>query len=489
MGIRRGWSRVMHARPIQARPITASGIAARGVGAGQLSPMAAAILPLFQTGVQGTWFDPSDFSTMFQDAAGTQPVTALGQPVGKILDRSPRGNHATCPGATTSRPTIEARVNRLTKSESFTESPWSPTRTTVTSVAGIFIDGSGAHRIAETATTGLHYIGASSLTVAAGVDTEIFVDAKAGERTKIGIYRVANSGGAMFDLATGRVARIEGTTVNATSGTDAATATDASITPLGDGWYRCKVRRKSASVQNGEHYIAVDTSYQSAHAGDITKGIFIKRAQLAFYDDPYRNTYQQVNTATDYTDVGSPRYLAFDGTDDWLETSAINMTGTDSVTVVAGARKNTDAARGMICELSATIAANPGGFLLDSAADGAQGAGPFWKAMSVGNGVADTSTASVSSNAAPHTAVLTLAADISDDRTALRVNGVAASAGTGDQGAGNYGNYKLYIGRRGGTTNPLNGRLYGLVIVGASQSDAVITTLEKHMAMKTGVTF
>lgn len=31
---------------------------------------------------------------MFQDSAGTTPVTAVGQPVGKILDKSGRGNHA-----------------------------------------------------------------------------------------------------------------------------------------------------------------------------------------------------------------------------------------------------------------------------------------------------------------------------------------------------------------------------------------------------------
>ena len=49
---------------------------------------------LFTSGVNGAWYDPSDFSTMFQDAAGTTPVTAVGQPVGRILDKSGRGNHA-----------------------------------------------------------------------------------------------------------------------------------------------------------------------------------------------------------------------------------------------------------------------------------------------------------------------------------------------------------------------------------------------------------
>ena len=50
---------------------------------------------LFKSGEQGAWYDPSDLSTLFQDAAGTTPVTAVEQPVGRILDKSGRGNHAT----------------------------------------------------------------------------------------------------------------------------------------------------------------------------------------------------------------------------------------------------------------------------------------------------------------------------------------------------------------------------------------------------------
>lgn len=41
----------------------------------------------FAASEQGLWYDPSDLSTMFQDSAGTTPVTAVEQPVGLILDR------------------------------------------------------------------------------------------------------------------------------------------------------------------------------------------------------------------------------------------------------------------------------------------------------------------------------------------------------------------------------------------------------------------
>ena len=43
---------------------------------------------LFLDGEQGAWYDPSDLSTLFQDAAGTTPVTADGDPVGLMLDLS-----------------------------------------------------------------------------------------------------------------------------------------------------------------------------------------------------------------------------------------------------------------------------------------------------------------------------------------------------------------------------------------------------------------
>jgi hypothetical protein len=61
---------------------------------------------LFSAGQIGGWYDPSDINTLFQDSAGTTPVTAAGQPVGRILDKSGRGNHATQATAG-SRPTYQ----------------------------------------------------------------------------------------------------------------------------------------------------------------------------------------------------------------------------------------------------------------------------------------------------------------------------------------------------------------------------------------------
>lgn len=61
---------------------------ARSVLAGQLNTLASIIKSLFANNEQGFAYDPNDISTLYQDAAGTTPVTAAGQPVGLMLDKS-----------------------------------------------------------------------------------------------------------------------------------------------------------------------------------------------------------------------------------------------------------------------------------------------------------------------------------------------------------------------------------------------------------------
>lgn len=67
-----------------------------GVGISLMAGLKSSASPasLFASGEVGVWYDPSDLTTLFQDSAGTTPVTAPGQTVGKMLDKSGRGNHA-----------------------------------------------------------------------------------------------------------------------------------------------------------------------------------------------------------------------------------------------------------------------------------------------------------------------------------------------------------------------------------------------------------
>ena len=95
----------------------------------------------------GAWFDPEDMSTMYQDAAGTTPVTALEQPVGLWLDKSGNGNHA-IQSITASRPTLSARYNWLLNSDTLSTQPV----TTVAAQYTLSFTGTGSVTLSGTAT-------------------------------------------------------------------------------------------------------------------------------------------------------------------------------------------------------------------------------------------------------------------------------------------------------------------------------------------------
>ena len=82
--------------------------ARRGGGVSPFTPAS-----LFAGSEEGVWYDPSDLSTLFQDAAGTTPVTAAADPAGLTLDKSGNDNHASQATAAR-RPTYQVTPNRLT---------------------------------------------------------------------------------------------------------------------------------------------------------------------------------------------------------------------------------------------------------------------------------------------------------------------------------------------------------------------------------------
>jgi hypothetical protein len=64
-----------------------------GFPSNQVAPASYILHPslLFANSEQGYWLDASDLSTMWQDAAGTVPVTAHGDPIGRWTDKSGNG--------------------------------------------------------------------------------------------------------------------------------------------------------------------------------------------------------------------------------------------------------------------------------------------------------------------------------------------------------------------------------------------------------------
>lgn len=64
-----------------------------GIAASPAIPLPFSPTSLFVDGNKGVWWDPSDMNTLFQDTAGTTPVTASGQKVARINDKSGNGYH------------------------------------------------------------------------------------------------------------------------------------------------------------------------------------------------------------------------------------------------------------------------------------------------------------------------------------------------------------------------------------------------------------
>lgn len=111
----------------------------------------------------GLLFDIGDMSTLFQDAAGTIPVTAVEMPVGKIIDKSGNGNHAT-QSITASRPVLSARKNILLATEALA----TQSVTTIAAQYTLSFTGTGSVTLSGSATGTLTGTGAAnrvSLTV------------------------------------------------------------------------------------------------------------------------------------------------------------------------------------------------------------------------------------------------------------------------------------------------------------------------------------
>jgi hypothetical protein len=238
-------------------------------------------------------------------------------------------------------------------------------------------------------------------------------------------------------------------------------------------------------------WVRYTTTGTNTGSGDI--GI-IRNSSLAAVDVLIRfpqlelgstaTAYQRVTTQYDVTEAGvqSLSYLSFDGVDDFLVTPTITP-GIDKVQVFVGVRKLSDAAAGVIVEHSANSNTNTGSLAFFAPS----GASPNYGWRSYGNGAVGDVTSTTYT--APITSVLTGQGSIATDLSTLRINGTQVGSSSADQGTGNFGNYPLYLGRRGGTSAPFNGQIYNLIVrFGANLDAGAITSTETFVAGKTGVT-
>ena len=422
---------------------------------------------------------------MFQDLASTTPVTTPGQPVGRRLDKSGRGNHATAP-TLAARPIYGVepkggRRNLLTWSEDFrTTAQAGGTRPWVGAGGTITADQDSAPDGTTTADRMVTGAGGSSLKAIYAV-----LDLAASTHTFSAYVKDNGSTArsvAIF-FATPTLSATVGTAYNfdtdtLTNNPNAApfTFVASSRTSVGSGWFRLSIAVTVASAQTVRPYISAPFSI--AQAGDY----LIWGAQLELGSTA--TNYQRVTTEFDVTEAGvaTCHYCRYDGNNNSMSTAAIDFTATNKMSVFAGVRKLSDAAAGIFVETSSNWTENAGTFIITAPS----GTGLSTYGFSArGSGATHPSVTATA--AAPIASVISTLADIPADTRTIRLNGSVASSVTNlDLGTGNFGNWPLFIGRRNnaGTFN-FNGRDYGIIIVGKAASAGEITDTETWLAAKT----
>lgn len=240
-----------------------------------------------------------------------------------------------------------------------------------------------------------------------------------------------------------------------------------------------------ASGAVGDYWSADDTSrlYQDTAGTSPITTSGQKVARRDWARGVISSRQATVDSQPTYTVAGGLHGLTYDGVNDWLTSAAnLDLSGTDTLTVIYGVRKLSDAAAGMVAELSATTASNAGTFLLGAPITAAANYG--WNAR---GDILPATYVSPSNFPAPHSAVLTGTCDISADATSLRVNGAVTNTDAADRGLGNFGSYPLYEGRRGGATIPFNGPIYAGLIIGRLLTPTELAQAEAWVASKSGV--
>lgn len=405
---------------------------------------------------RGFMFDFRDYNTLFTDTTGTTRVTSTGQSVARVNDKSGLGNHAT-----------QTTLGNRPLSVIF---PSSGVRNRANGSADV---GNGSIWASPLVSNGITHT-----RVASGFDTDglPYVDysvvGTASANAIVGLYTTAFSrnGASLGQQWTGSVIAqiISGSAPPSSSGlrvdlygeTAPSTGTEAFVGTLSRSNTAVTVSNSATLANAATNQIRVDVVARTEAGATVNYTIRIKALQFELGSS--RTSYQFNYSAQNVTEPGftSIRGIQFNGIDQWLQTAAIDFSNSDEVTVVAGVRKLSDAATGMVAELTATSSGTNGAFALFAPS----GALANYTFRSRGTTVSDAAI-TLPQYAAPHTSVLSGSGKISTDAAALRVNGALAISSATDQGTGNFSNAIVYIGRRGGTSLPFNGVLTFLFVI------------------------
>lgn len=423
---------------------------------------------LFANGAAGFWLDPSEPGSLFQDAAGTVPVTAPGQPVGLITDLSGFGLNAS-QGAT-ARPTLgiipaTGRRNLASQTDDLTSR----------SAIGVSMSLSGPETPHGAVST---QISKSSLAfantrlmsgLAGGTEYTVSILVRVGSFSHAGLM-LASDGGtrfnrASFDLTTGGVSLIQ-----QEGGAGPATF---HFEDLGQ-WKRIAITATTGAP--GAIAYFYPGIYNESAVGDVFAGAL----QIETASAP--SAYQQVKSAFEITETGvsSLCNLHFDGVDDRLLTGTLDLSHTSQMTVIAGVEKLSDpTARGTVINFVDNGFRN---FSLEVPR-------PTVGSTRWLHSGASTSREVEHLLQVGERALYTGLSDLDAPHLVLRANGAQVGQDMSLTGGGPFrsgpiciGDYVTPSGRR------FHGRLYGLIVIDRWLTPTEIASAEAWMARKQGIT-
>lgn len=427
----------------------------------------------------------------------------------KLLD----GNHA-YQTTSAARPVLRSRYNLLTYSEQFDNGVWSK--------SGLLAFGSGSTANATTAPDGT--ITADLLCIAsgsgvkelyqqlsasavAGVTYTMSLYAKAGTNSFFQLFFSSSAFGsgawANFDVSGSGAMGTVGTSVN----TGLPGSNVATISSVGNGWFRCVLTAACTTSGTYWHDLCVVSSASATRAQSFasaagTETMYFWGAQMNLGSTA--TAYQRIaaaptvsstptyaTTSTMGGEVFRP-YLWFDGAD-VLQTSAWATPTTDKAIMCSGESRLADSNFQFLCEYSANVTTNNGAFSFLPDDDPQQ-------PMSAGCRGASAFAISLTTNRTGPTprlvsAAYDLAASTAAAAVDIRIDKVASddSSSGSAPGGGNFGSYSFFFGARTNlptstTIFGLNGNVWGMVVRMAATSAAQLESVENYMASKMGVT-
>ena len=372
----------------------------------------------------GAWYDPSDLTTLFQDNIGTTPVTAAGQTVGLMLDKS----------------------QGLTLGSELVTNGTFDTDTTGWSASG------------------------STLSVVSG-------------RLRVTAVSIYGNAKQSFATVIGKTYKYSFGRFNGTAGANAIRIG----TTSGGSEYINVIVTDETNLQ-GYFVATSTTTHLTLYAWTTTAGNYSEYDNVTVKLLAGNHATQATSTQrpTYQVDSSGKPYLLFDGVDDGMVTNTITP-ATDKAQLFAGLRKLSDATGYRAAIEYGNFGSNNGSFKISAPGFAGQPRYEFalrgtnnsaYEVQSYAAPITNILTSIMDIGASTQPDELTPRVNGVVNRT----NGNGISAGTGS-----FGNYTISLGCDNLRTTFFNGRLYSLITrFGATLTSTQITAIENWVNTKTG---